>query len=301
MDPTPADEVAPMLLEAGEPSLPRRSRFAVPFGVFVLVGIGAVFAYVVGSPIQVHRVGFEGVVEFFRINVKTVKGDEYTIEVEGMDTIDNLKSKLSDKTGVGREGLSLYLGGKDDELQGDSTLNDAGIDSSSNIHMGIRVDCPRPRPAENLKRLALGRLRKERGLVHQQCGDFVSESEERGDNPWTAWHLNLKGPAGSPYEGGIFPFTMSFPEGYPFKPPSLRFDTPIYNMNVASDGFVCVPVLDRERYRPSMNLCQILRSLHAILEDPIRDPDNTLRPELARLFNENKAEYLEKAKASVGS
>ena len=37
MDPTPAYEIAPMLLEAGEPSLPPRSRFAVPFGVFALV------------------------------------------------------------------------------------------------------------------------------------------------------------------------------------------------------------------------------------------------------------------------
>lgn len=300
MDPTPAYEIAPMLLEAGEPSLPPRSRFAVPFGVFALVGIGAVFAYVVGSPVQVHRAGFEDVVEFaaqINVNVKTLDGDDFTIVAEGVDTIDNLKSKLSDKTGVPPEGFSLHLNSQDEELQGDSSLDDAGIDSSSRVFMIMRMDCPRPSAGGGSHAMALRRVRKEAERVSKECGDVVSFAEDSSD-PMT-WHLSLKGPAGSPYDGGNFPLTVSFPTKYPFQPPSLAFDTPIYHLNVESDGFVCFPPVSKEQYRPRANVCSILHGLSGVLESP--GPDSAARPELAILFKENKAKYLEQAKASVGS
>lgn len=303
MNPTPASEIAPMLLEAGEPSLPRRSRLAMPFGVFALVGIGAVFAYVVGSPIRVHRAGFEGVVEFaaqIDLNVMTLDGDDIAIVAEGVDTIDNLMLKLSDKTGVRPEGLRLQCWGckeEGKELQGDSSLDDAGIDSSSRVFMAKRMDCPRPGAGGGSYAMASRRVSAERNQVSKDCRDVASFSEDSSD-PMT-WHLNLKGPAGSPYDGGNFPLTVSFPTKYPFKPPSLTFDTPVYHLNVESDGHVCFPYVSREGYKPQRNVCSLLHAVSAVLESP--DLENAARPELALLFKENKAEYLEKAKASVES
>ena len=37
------------------------------------------------------------------------------------------------------------------------------------------------------------------------------------------------GPAGTPYEGGLFYIDISLPSDYPFRPPKLRFRTPFYH------------------------------------------------------------------------
>lgn len=262
--------------------------------------MGAVFAYVVGSPTQVHSAGFEGVVEFaeIKVNVKTLDGTGYTIVAENVDTVDNLKSKMSDKTGVAQEAFALYMNGQQEELQGDTSLDDAGIDSSSRVFMAKRMDCPRgPGAGGGSRAVASRRVSKERNQVSKDCRDVASFSRHSSD-PMT-WHLNLKGPAGSPYDGGNFPVTVSFPSSYPLKPPSLTFDTPVYHLNVESDGHVCFPYVSREGYRPRASVCSILQAVSAVLESP--DLENAARPDLAVLFKENKAEYLENAKASVES
>lgn len=43
-------------------------------------------------------------------------------------------------------------------------------------------------------------------------------------------HLQVvvAGPEGTPFEGGIFRLELFLPEGYPSRPPQMRFLTPIY-------------------------------------------------------------------------
>ena len=39
----------------------------------------------------------------------------------------------------------------------------------------------------------------------------------------------LHGPAGSPYEDGLYLFTVEFPQNYPFAPPIVTFETPLFH------------------------------------------------------------------------
>ena len=48
------------------------------------------------------------------------------------------------------------------------------------------------------------------------------------------WKVNIFGPSDTPYKGGLFYITLKFSENYPFIPPKVTFDTPIYHINVKS-------------------------------------------------------------------
>lgn len=45
------------------------------------------------------------------------------------------------------------------------------------------------------------------------------------------WECLIQGPEETPYEGGIFAATLSFPSEYPLSPPVMKFTTPIYHPN----------------------------------------------------------------------
>lgn len=61
---------------------------------------------------------------------------------------------------------------------------------------------------------------------------------------WRGW---IKGPEGSPYEGGKFYIDIVIPEGYPFTPPICKFLTKVWHPNVSSvTGVICLDILKNE-------------------------------------------------------
>lgn len=46
------------------------------------------------------------------------------------------------------------------------------------------------------------------------------------------WCANIKGPEGTPYEGGVFHLVINIPESYPHNPPSITLKTCIPHPNV---------------------------------------------------------------------
>ena len=107
------------------------------------------------------------------------------------------------------------------------------------------------------------------------------------------WEATIIGPDDTPYEGGIFKLRINFPSDYPFKPPKIVFDTPIYHCNINSNGSICLDILKRE-WSPALTISKVLLSICSLLAEP--NPDDPLVPEISKLYKKNKYVYYKKAK-----
>ncbi|EPS68655.1 ubiquitin carrier protein, partial [Genlisea aurea] len=84
------------------------------------------------------------------------------------------------------------------------------------------------------------------------------------------WQATIMGPADSPYAGGIFDASITFPPDYPFKPPKIIFKTKVYHPNINSSGSICLDVL-KDHWSPALTVSKLLLSICSLLTDP--NPD----------------------------
>ncbi|RKP00416.1 hypothetical protein CXG81DRAFT_13274 [Caulochytrium protostelioides] len=109
------------------------------------------------------------------------------------------------------------------------------------------------------------------------------------------WSMAVLGPAGSPYEGGIFRVACSFPENYPFNAPTLRFMTRIYHPNVDDDGSVCLGILKSEAWKPANRMVDVMNALGDLLLNPVAT--DALRTDIGDLYQSDRAAYNSRAAA----
>ena len=107
------------------------------------------------------------------------------------------------------------------------------------------------------------------------------------------WSATIMGPSDSPFQGGIFQLEIVFPEKYPFKPPQIKFVTPIYHMNINHHGAICLDILNTS-WSPVLTITKVLLSICSLLTDP--NPDDPLDPNLADLYKRDKDEYNRRAR-----
>ncbi|EDW17694.1 ubiquitin-conjugating enzyme E2 4 [Drosophila mojavensis] len=97
------------------------------------------------------------------------------------------------------------------------------------------------------------------------------------------WAASLKGPVNTPYEGGVFDIHISFPNEYPFEPPTLKFVTKIYHCNVYG-SLVCT-----ERWTPVITVAKLMVSILYMMATP--DPMDPLNPAIAKLYISHRSEH----------
>ena len=107
-----------------------------------------------------------------------------------------------------------------------------------------------------------------------------------GDN-MLSWVGTIEGVENTEYEGHTYKLSFAFSSSYPFQPPTVRFETPVFHPNVDQYGNICLDIL-KEKWSAVYNVRTVLLSLQSLLADP--NNDSPLNPYAAGLWD-NKAEY----------
>ena len=112
----------------------------------------------------------------------------------------------------------------------------------------------------------------------------------------TRWHMNLFGPPNTPYENGTFKLSITFTDGYPFRPPKIIFETKIFHLNFGSGTEVsignlmdCNPIYNENPTKYHTNLIESLKTIYSLLKNPCNQC--ICNYEIHRLYNEHKQVY----------
>src|SRR3989338_1967298 len=102
--------------------------------------------------------------------------------------------------------------------------------------------------------MAQRRIMKDLKEVTESTNENVTAEPVNPDNIFN-WRGVIKGPVGSPYEGGEFRFNIEFPTDYPFKPPVFHFLKQVYHPNINKEGKICLEVLSKD-WNPAVTTAQ---------------------------------------------
>ena len=117
------------------------------------------------------------------------------------------------------------------------------------------------------------------------------------EDPWT-WVFDIKGPAGSLYEGGTFRVSFKYPCDYPFRRPHVYFITPIHHPNVHFTGDKGLVYLKHlYNWSPSTDTARLLQDLNELLIEP--DVTEHYVPDLARQYRDHREDFETQARAKM--
>ncbi|PRP80413.1 ubiquitin-conjugating enzyme E2 M [Planoprotostelium fungivorum] len=90
------------------------------------------------------------------------------------------------------------------------------------------------------------------------------------------------------YRGACFQFNVDIPNSYPYDPPKVLCNTPVYHPNIDNEGKVCLNIL-RQEWFPVLSLGSVIFGLMTLFLEP--NPDDPLNKEAAQLMVEKPKEF----------
>jgi|Transcript_850 ubiquitin-conjugating enzyme E2 C len=107
-----------------------------------------------------------------------------------------------------------------------------------------------------------------------------------GDNIFN-WVGTIEGASGTVYEGLTYKLSLNFPNDYPFKAPTVKFETPCFHPNVDQFGNICLDIL-KEKWSSVYDVRAVLLSIQSLLGEP--NNASPLNAQAAQLWD-NQEEY----------
>nr|XP_043608098.1 ubiquitin-conjugating enzyme E2 22-like [Erigeron canadensis]XP_043608100.1 ubiquitin-conjugating enzyme E2 22-like [Erigeron canadensis] len=117
------------------------------------------------------------------------------------------------------------------------------------------------------------------------------------DDDFSKIYADIEGPAGTPYENGVFRMKLILSRDFPQLPPKGYFLTKIFHPNIATNGEICVNTLKRD-WNPSLGLRHVLIVVRCLLIEPF--PESALNEQAGKLLLDNYDEYARHARLYTG-
>ena len=102
----------------------------------------------------------------------------------------------------------------------------------------------------------------------------------------------MDGPKDSPYIGGKFKITITFPQKYPTEKPIFKFITPICHINISGTS-ICLDSINY--YNENSSITDTLTQIFMMLTSP--NEDSPLNTDYYNLYTKDLDEYFAKARA----
>ncbi|KII60253.1 Ubiquitin-conjugating enzyme E2 L3 [Thelohanellus kitauei] len=135
------------------------------------------------------------------------------------------------------------------------------------------------------------RLKKD---LEELAKDPISKNVKvkASDDNMYHWCLEIN-PRSEPFRKYKFIVRMIFPTEYPFKPPKLCFETPIYHPNVNEQGHFCLDSILPDQWKPATPAKRILTELLELIDsETLPSP---IRIDIADEYVNNKEKFVKDA------
>ncbi|XP_077249012.1 ubiquitin-conjugating enzyme E2 22-like [Tasmannia lanceolata] len=117
------------------------------------------------------------------------------------------------------------------------------------------------------------------------------------DDDFSTIFADIEGPAGTPYENGIFRMKLLLSHDFPQSPPRGYFLTKIFHPNIATNGEICVNTLKKD-WNPNLGLRHVLLVVRCLLIEPF--PESALNEQAGKMLLEDYEEYARHARLYTG-